>query len=69
MCDFCEANKFLLTKEVPDVVFGKYIDDLILAIIVDRGYLRLVNTDDYECIDHGEKIKINFCPMCGMNIK
>jgi hypothetical protein len=68
MCDFCEINKFLLTKEVPDVVFEKYIDDLTLAIIVDRGYLRLVNTDDYECIDHGEKIKINFCPMCGKKL-
>jgi len=35
-----------------------------LMVYIDRGYLRMTN-DDSACIDHGEKIKINFCPMCG----
>jgi hypothetical protein len=40
-----------------------------VGIVLDERnghcYLRLVNTDDYNCLDHAEKIEIRFCPFCG----
>lgn len=36
-----------------------------LGLFIDRGYLRLVDLEDCNCLDSGEKIKINFCPFCG----
>lgn len=39
-----------------------------LSIFVDRGFLRVVNLEDGDCLDHGEKTKINFCPMCGRKL-
>lgn len=40
-----------------------------LCLFIDsRGYLRLVDADDCNCLDSGEKIKINFCPICGGDI-
>ena len=35
-----------------------------ITVYIDRGYLRMTG-DDSACMDHGEKIKINFCPVCG----
>jgi len=35
------------------------------SLFIDRGYMRLVDLYDSQCLDHGAKIKINFCPMCG----
>lgn len=35
------------------------------AVFIDRGYLRMVDVDDSQCMDHGDKRKINFCPFCG----
>jgi len=35
------------------------------SVHIDRGYLRLSQDGDNQCLDHGEKIKINFCPVCG----
>jgi len=36
-------------------------------VYIDRGYLRL-SGPDCDCLDHGEKIKINFCPFCGRRL-
>ena len=66
MCDYCENEKQLLTETFPDTIFGQIIDDQEVQVIVDRGYLRLGEVDDMNCLDHGGKIKINFCPMCGI---
>ena len=35
------------------------------VIFIDRGYMRSVAKDDCDCMDHGEKVKINYCPFCG----
>lgn len=69
MCDFCFKDKVLMRKNVPCVIWGKVLeeDDEILVIYDDRGYLRL-GYDDFSCLDHGEKFKINFCPMCGRKL-
>lgn len=66
MCDFCSKDNVLMRKNVPCVIWGKVVeeDDEILVVYDDRGYLRL-GYDDFNCLDHGEKFKINFCPMCG----
>lgn len=64
-CDYCNKEKQLLTKEIYDLV-NNALDEL--QVIVDRGYLRLGYTNDMQCIDHGEKTKINFCPHCGRKL-
>lgn len=57
MCDFCKNKKQLLIKDVPHVIWGKYAYDNELQVVIDRGYLRLVDPDDMQCMDHGEKTK------------
>jgi hypothetical protein len=69
MCEFCYNKGKLLSKYVATEVFGQYTGDEELQIIIDRGYLRLGWTDDMECMDHGEKIKIKYCPICGRDLK
>lgn len=80
MCEFCEKEKPMMEKEVvngnmihwaggikPEDVY-RY--EYKLGVFIDtRGYLRLVDLDDCNCLDGGEKIEINFCPICGNNIK
>lgn len=67
-CRYCEDSKPLLAKEVATQVFGGYTGDEEIQVIIDRGYLRLGYTDDMQCMDHGEKIRINNCPMCGRGV-
>lgn len=70
MCKYCRDGNYLLHKNfVDDWTFNwvKEIKSLDIAysqynIFIDRGYLRL--TDDGNCLEHGKKIKITFCPMC-----
>jgi hypothetical protein len=75
-CKYCDdSNRFLLTEEfVKDIGFATEVkqEDLHIfkddySVFVDRGYLRLC-TKDSDCLDHGEKIAISFCPMCGRNL-
>jgi len=77
MCDYCSNNTYLIKKEIIDDTFIGWNNEIKLtdlnyktiAIMLDtRGYLRLVNVDDCDCLDHGEKLKINYCPMCGDKI-
>ena len=81
MCKYCEEDKILLSKDfISPSSWGWGIDDCLInlkkaendmdnwGIFIDRGYLRLARTDDCQCIDSGEKIKINFCPVCGEKI-
>lgn len=40
-----------------------------VRVFYDRGYLRLTKGEDVGCLDHSEdRIKINFCPICGNNL-
>ena len=70
-CNYCDESKhYLLSEEVvlPNAMMGeakfKDIDEEPIFVFIDRGYLRLCSVDS-SCMDHGEKIKINFCPVCG----
>ena len=80
MCDYCEKDKTLIEEEIiSSQSFGWCdkstkicYDDTIKerhGVFIDRGYLRLVDFDDCNCMDHGEKIKIKFCPMCSKEQK
>ncbi len=75
-CKYCNnSSRFLLTDEfIKSIGFAINITQENLHIFqedyfvsIDQGYLRL-NTNDDSCLDHGEKIKINFCPMCGTKL-
>ena len=69
MCDYCEKDTELLTREVATEVFGEFTGyENISVVYDDRGYLRLGYKYDMQCLDHGENIKINFCPMCGRKL-
>ena len=57
MCDYCNNNKVLMQREF-DLV--SWFDESSVNItefgcIIDRGHLRLVDLDDTNCLDHGEK--------------
>ena len=82
MCEYCDCSKrkILLEKEILDSTsFGwggketkLCLDEVFkskLSVFVDRGYLRLVDPGDCDCLDHGETCKINFCPICGKKLK
>lgn len=82
MCEFCEKEKVMISKEtISRSNWGWGYDNVvkitlieaeesptILDMFIDRGFIRLVDRDDCNCIESGEKIKINFCPMCGDKI-
>ncbi len=76
MCDYCQKEQIIYEKKIldpwviqwidSDVVSKKYLEDKdTFGLFIDRGYLRFVDLDDSQCLDHGFKIKINFCPFCG----
>ena len=74
MCDFCSNDNFLMKKKVLNDSMVGWDKDMkatelwymeIAVMLDDRGYIRLVNPDDCQCLDHGQKIEINYCPMCG----
>lgn len=78
MCNFCEKEKTIFKDEVfyPNGFLGNptmneiyELTDEIGVFIDTRGYLRFARLDDCQCLDHGEKIKISYCPFCGNMIK
>ncbi len=78
MCKYCEKKEVIVEKEfistnligwkadmlATELLGGEYYE----SVFVDRGYLRLVDSDDYNCLDAGCKHKINYCPMCGVKL-
>ena len=68
-CTYCRSKEHLLEQDMPELVYGEECGRYDLQVIVDRGYLRMGDADDMQCMDHGEKIKINFCPMCGLKLE
>ena len=44
-------------------------NSVVLEIRNGQGSLRLGERDDMQCIDHSDKVEINYCPMCGRNLK
>lgn len=81
MCDCCkeyDLNVLIESNKIDDHLIGinpemlatrllDYVDDNSVVIDVREAgaYLRLGNREDIQCLDHEEKIKISFCPMCG----
>lgn len=73
-CDYCKEDKLLLVKDTMTESMYNYGDktdyiEQTLCVVVDRGYLRLVDIEDRNCIEGGRKIRINFCPMCGKKVE
>lgn len=80
MCKYCEKDETLIQKDeiISNMSFGWGVDDFkinrsqcseySLSVFVDRGNLRLVDAHDCGCLDHGQKIQINYCPMCGIKL-
>jgi len=77
MCEFCKKENHLINFDIETTSFAWgecSIDegnttDVTLGVFIDRGFLRLVDITDDDCIESGQKIKINFCPICGDKIK
>ena len=68
MCEYCENGKELLSIDIicaSCIMSGGTAEADTYIVFVDRGYLRLADKDDCGCLDHGEKKRISFCPMCG----
>lgn len=85
MCKYCEEKEFktenIFEIEVlSDSAFGWTWEEKIkiarkelgsddYGLFIDRGYLRFVMLNDCDCLDHGDKIEISFCPFCGRDLK
>lgn len=79
MCNYCEEEQSILEKQtIDECIWGWGYDPKVTAtyqqakeleytetLFIDRSYLRFVDLEDSQCLDHGAKIKINFCPFCG----
>ena len=75
MCKYCEEECSLLDFESLDSwILGWTAEAKItqetavystISVLLDRGYLRLVDYNDRACLDHGQKLRLNFCPFCG----
>jgi hypothetical protein len=78
-CEYCVTGKTLLDKEVVNhntLAFGGPVEpkdlwrfEYNLGVFIDRGYLRMVDIGDCNCLDGGEKIQIKYCPMCGEEVE
>lgn len=66
-CEYCENEKIILVKEVPySIGFTNEINGYNNhGLFIDRGHIRLADLEDCDCLDHGEKFKINYCFNCG----
>lgn len=79
MCEYCEDEKNMMQIEYVNLAMIQWcgetkakdlhiLEDTAGVFIDNRGYLRLVNLNDCSCIEHGEHIKITYCPMCGKKL-
>ena len=78
MCEYCEKEKDIFEIDIIDrtswglggdtKISIDQADEYKHIIFIDRGYFRSVQKDDCQCMDHGEKLKISFCPFCGTKL-
>lgn len=80
MCEYCEGEKTIFEQKYisraswgwggdTKITEAQATPDRIGLFIDARGYLRMVDLDDCNCIEAGDKVSIDFCPFCGDNIK
>lgn len=72
MCDYCEKGKTLAAKvvEVAKECFGSIVEYEDEYIVFIRGNtIRLGEKSDCQCIEAVGYAIINFCPMCGKELK
>lgn len=73
-CKYCNSSENVLLQD-DFYVESDYWEDspkynkINLLVTIDRGHLRLVDKYETNCLDGGEKIKVNYCPICGEKIK
>jgi hypothetical protein len=80
-CEYCQGSKSLLrTERISRSSWGFGYDDTKISleeaeadmdkfdVFVDRGFLRFADVRDSDCLDHGDKIEISYCPMCGRKL-
>lgn len=66
----CNCNEIMIELEVRDYDPFDPFPDITYQVIYDfRGYIRLVDKDDKNRLDHGYKFKVNFCPICGSKLE
>lgn len=79
MCKYCEEKTRIFDREFMSVpiawCWGK---DVTISeseiynnnwgVFIDRGYLRFAMLDDCQCLEHGDKITLSFCPFCGKEL-
>lgn len=83
-CEYCEKGKLntlIKSEKIGNMIWWSVghelkkecIDEVdnsvVLEIRCGQGYLRLGDRSDMQCIDHDEKIKIFYCPVCGRKLK
>ena len=74
MCEYCEEGKYkTLIQDDEIYLIWDEVDYRDNSVIIQnrngQGYIRLVDREDMDCLDHGGYIKINYCPMCGSELK
>lgn len=84
MCKYCEDNEPIIKlednvrlsawhwgwagKDYAITMEQAEKDTHDLHLFVDRGYVRLADPEDCQCIDHGQRVKIKYCPFCGVEL-
>lgn len=53
----------MTTDELEDVD-----NSVVFEIRNEHGYIRLGDRSDMGCLDHGDKVKIDYCPFCGRKL-
>ena len=80
MCKFCEKEETILERErISPIFWGWGTDDDKISLkeadyqtehlFIDRAFLRFIDKSEAQCLDHGIKVVINFCPMCGNKLR
>lgn len=81
-CKYCEESAFTTIIENSVTEYGYNIwgniglydepletdTSVVFEMRCGSGYIRLGDRCDMECIDHCNKIQVNYCPMCGKKL-
>lgn len=77
MCSYCEHSRefFSIDRILPlswgwgDVRISlSEVVSRTESLFIDRGHLRLVDTEDSQCLEGGVGVPISYCPMCGRKL-